>query len=55
MKLRDVVHVKVSALGGEKVFNVEAYVVPEISTIQNNHIEFAKFDYRTLKGCGSRI
>ena len=50
VKLRDVVHVRVSALGGEKVFNVEAYVVPEISTIQNNHVEYAKFDYPHLKG-----
>ena len=49
VKLRDVVHVKVSALEGEKVFNVKAYVVPEISTIQNKHVEYAKFDYPHLK------
>ena len=36
MQLRDVVHMKVSALGGQKVIEIEAYVVPEISTIQNS-------------------
>ena len=29
---------------------MEACAVPEISTIQNNHVEFAKFDYPHLKG-----
>ena len=32
----------------KKSFNVEAYVVPEIPTIQNNHVEFVKFDYPHL-------
>ena len=45
MQLRDVVHMKVSSLGGQKVIEVEAYVVPEISTIQNSHIEIAKYEY----------
>ena len=50
MQLRDVVHMKVSALGGQKVIEIEAYVVPEISTIQNSHVEIAKYEYPHLKG-----
>ena len=50
MQFRDVVHMKVSALGGQKVIEIEAYVVPEISTIQNSHIEIAKYEYPHLKG-----
>lgn len=43
-RLRDVVHIKVSPVGGQ----VEAYVVPEISTIQNGHVELAKDEYPHL-------
>ena len=50
MQLRDVVQMKVSAVGGQKVIEIEAYVVPEISTIQNNHAEIAKYEYPHLKG-----
>ena len=50
MQLRDVVHMKVSALGGQKVIEIEAYVVPEIPTIQNSHVEIAKYEYPHLKG-----
>ncbi len=48
--LRDVVDVKVSPIGGQKVIQIEAYVVPEISTIQNGHVELAKGEYPYLKG-----
>ena len=50
MQFRDVIHTKVSALGGQKIIEIEAYVVPEISTIQNSHIEIAKYEYPHLKG-----
>ena len=50
MQLRDVVHMKVSALGGQKVIEIKTYVVPEISTIQNSHVEIAKYEYPHLKG-----
>ena len=51
MQLTDVVHMKkVSALRGQKVIEIEAYVVPEISTIQNIHVEIAKYEYPHLKG-----
>ena len=50
MQLRDVVHMKESSLGCQKVTEMEAYVVPEISTIQNSHVEIAKYEYPHLKG-----
>ena len=49
-KLRDVVQVKVSPIGGESFINMEAYVVPEISSIPNTHVELVKSDYPHLKG-----
>ena len=49
MQLRDVVHMKVSALGGQKVIEIGAFVAPEISTIQNSHVEIAKYEYPHLK------
>ena len=50
MRLRDVVEVKVSPTDGQKVIPIEAYVVPEISSIQNIHVELAKGEYLHLKG-----
>ena len=50
MKLRDVVQVKVSPIGGEEFINMEAYIVPEISSIPNTHVELVKSDYPHLKG-----
>lgn len=44
--------IKVSPVGGQKVIQIcvcKAYVVPEISTIQNGHVELAKGDYPHLK------
>ena len=49
MRLRDVVEVKISPIGGDKVIPIEAYVVPEISSIQNSHVEFVKGEYPHLK------
>ena len=49
-RLRDVVKIKVSPVGGQKGITMEAYVVPEISSIQNSHIELAKREYPHLKG-----
>ena len=48
--LRDVVNIKVSPVGGHKVIQMEAYVIPEISSIQNGHIELVKGEYPHLKG-----
>ena len=48
--LRDVVDIKVSPIGGKKVIQMEAYVVPEISSIQNGHLELVKGEYPDLKG-----
>lgn len=50
MCLRDVVKVKVSPTDGQKVIPIEAYVVPEISSIQNSHVELAEGEYPHLKG-----
>ena len=47
MKLRDVVQVKVSPIGGEEFINMEAYIVLEISSIPNTHVELVKTDYPT--------
>ena len=49
MRLRDVVEAKVSPINGQKVIPIEAYVVPEISSIQNSHVEFVKGQYPHLK------
>ena len=47
--LRDVVDIKVSPVEGQKVIQIQAYVVPEISTIQKGHVELAKGEYPHLK------
>ena len=48
-RLKDVVDIKVSPVGGQRVIQIEAYVVPEISTIQNGHVELVKGEYPHLK------
>ena len=48
-RLRDVVEIKVSPLESQKVIPIEAYVVPEISSIQNGHVELVKGEYPHLK------
>jgi len=50
MKLRDVVQVKVGLTVGGPFINMEAYVVPEIASIPNTHMELAKSDFPKLKG-----
>lgn len=47
--LRDVVEIKVSPVGGQKVIKIEAYVVPGISSILNGHVELARNEYPHLK------
>ena len=49
-RLRDVVEIKVSPVREQKVIKIEAYVVPEISSIQNGHVELARNEYSHLKG-----
>lgn len=49
-RLRNAVEVKVSPVGEQKVIKIEAYVVPEISSIQNGHVELARNEYPHLKG-----
>lgn len=41
---------KASPIGGHKVIQIEAYVVPKISTTHNKHVELAKGKYPYLKG-----
>ena len=48
-RLRDVVEIKVSPIESQKVIPIEAYVVPEISSIQNGHVELVKGEYPHLK------
>ena len=48
--MRDVVDIKVSPIGGQKVIEMEVYVVPEIFNIQNGHLELVKGEYPHLKG-----
>jgi hypothetical protein len=45
---RDVVELKLKPLHGDKVIPVEAFVVPEMSSIQHAHI--ARKEYQHLKG-----
>ena len=44
------VELKLKPLHGDKIIPVEAYVVPEISSIRNAHIELARKEYQHLKG-----
>ena len=49
MHLRDVVEIKVSPIESQKAITIEAYVVPEISSIQNGQVELVKDEYPHLK------
>ena len=49
MCLRDVVGINVSPIEGQKVIQMDAHVVPEISSIQNGHLELVKGEYPHLK------
>ena len=46
--LRDVVGIDLTPVGGGKVLRVEAYVVPEISRVHNEHLEIARRNYPHL-------
>ena len=46
--LRQVVHVDLTPVGGGKISSLEAIVVPEISQVQNEHLEFTRNDYPHL-------
>ena len=55
-QLRDLIEVDMAAVGAGLGMWVEAFVVPEISRIQNKHTETARNDYPHLKGvCGSQM
>ena len=49
-RLRNVLEVKVSPIGEQKVIKIEAYAAPEISSVQNGHVELARNEYPHLKG-----
>lgn len=48
-RLRNVVAVDLFPTGGGRAMRVEAYVVPEISRIQNEHVEVVKHDFPHLQ------
>ena len=49
-EMREVVRLNLKPLRGNSVVSVEAYVVPEISFIRNQHLEVVKESYAHLKG-----
>ena len=46
--LREVVRIDLAPVGGGKVLPIEAFVVPEISRVQNEHLEIVRKDYPHL-------
>ena len=46
--LREVVRIDLTPVGGGKVLPIEAFVVPEISRVQNEHLEIVRKDYPHL-------
>jgi hypothetical protein len=48
-EVREVVRVDVNPLGSGKVLTLEAYVVPVISRVRNEHIEVVKHNFPHLK------
>lgn len=46
--LREVVRIDLTPVGGGKVLPIEAFVVPEISRVQNEHLESVRMDYPHL-------
>ncbi|RUA05998.1 MAG: hypothetical protein DSY43_03210 [Gammaproteobacteria bacterium] len=49
-EIRDVVKLEIRPVAGEKAIVIEAYVVPKISSIQNERAELARKQYGHLKG-----
>ena len=47
---REVVELELKPVNGNNVMNIEAYVVPEICTVQNSHVELARKHYSHLEG-----
>ncbi|XP_028409311.1 uncharacterized protein LOC114531911 [Dendronephthya gigantea] len=47
---REVVELKLEPLNGNKVITLEAFVVPEICSIGNSHVEIARREYKHLEG-----
>ncbi|XP_028410434.1 uncharacterized protein LOC114533050 [Dendronephthya gigantea] len=47
---REVVELKLQPVNGDKIISIEAYVVPEICTVQNSHVELARKNYSHLEG-----
>lgn len=46
--LREAVRIDLTPVGGGKVLLIEAFVVPEISRVQNEHLEIVRKDYPHL-------
>ena len=46
---REVVELKLESTNGNKVISLEAFVVPEICSVQNSHVELARREYLHLK------
>ncbi len=46
---REVVELELKSVNGNNVLNIEAYVVPEICTVQNSHVELARKQYSHLE------
>ena len=47
--MTDLVELDIMPLGGGSALKVEAFVVPEISSVRNEHIELVKRDYTHLR------
>ena len=47
--MRDVVNIRISPVNRGENIKVECFVVPEIASIVNEHVEFVKHDYPHLK------
>ena len=47
---REVVELEIKPVNGNNVITIEAYVVPEICTVQNSHVELARKHYSHLEG-----
>ena len=49
LRLHDVVSVELAPMGGGQSLRIEAFVVPEISRVKNEHVEVLKHHYSHLK------
>ena len=53
--LKEVYRVKVMPVGGGEPVSIEAYAVPTINQIKNEHVEVRKKEYPNLKGLCFRM